>query len=386
MRCSNFFVDKICIFLFLICATAILANSSLASEKNENKETKSNSSITVLKSSSGPYCGLYCLYTIVRLANRKINFVELFEKEYVSSHKGSSMAQLEKVAEKYGLYSLPASKLTSVELSRVEYPIVLHVKSRMENQQYDHYELFLGTKDSKAILFDPPNPVRLVPFSELAPRWDGNGLIVSAEPIDFASVIAPARRRFIVYSMVVIAIILALHWTKRLVPKKLLDSRIKLMGLSIAQAGAFAVAALIIGMLYHFTNDEGLLANASATDAIQQAHAGNFIPKITERKVHKLLGNHTVFIDARLARDYKSGHLKGAISVPVNSSDEERQKATADIDKDAHVVLYCQSAGCKYAEIVAFKLIEDGYSDVSIFKGGWVEWAAKNGKIKQEQS
>jgi len=212
----------------------------------------------------------------------------------------------------------------------------------LKSQEYDHYELFLGTKDGKAMLFDPPNPVRLVPFSELAPRWDGNGLIVSAEPIDFASVIAPARKRFVIYAVVVIAIIFALHWAKRLIPKKLLDSRIKLMGLSITQAGAFAVAALFIGMLYHFANDEGLLANTNATAAIQEAHAGNFIPKVSERKVNKLLGNHTVFIDARLARDYQAGHLEGAISVPVDANDVERRQLVTDIDKDARVVLYCQ--------------------------------------------
>ena len=48
--------------------------------------------------------------------------------------------------------------------------------------------------------------------------------------------------------------------------------------------------------------------------------------------------------------------------------------------------MYCQSAGCKYAEIVAIKLIDDGFSNISIFKGGWVEWAAKNGKKEDATS
>jgi rhodanese-related sulfurtransferase len=137
-------------------------------------------------------------------------------------------------------------------------------------------------------------------------------------------------------------------------------------------------------MVYHFTNDEGLLANANATAAIQQAHTGNFIPKIGERKVHKLLDSDTVFIDARRARDYKAGHLERAISVPVDANDVGRQKATAEIPKDSPIVMYCQSASCKYAEIVAIKLKNEGYSNISIFKGGWAEWAAKNGKNKKD--
>ena len=48
--------------------------------------------------------------------------------------------------------------------------------------------------------------------------------------------------------------------------------------------------------------------------------------------------------------------------------------------------MYCQSSACKYAEIVAIKLKDDGYSNISIYKGGWAEWVAKNGKKEDETS
>jgi rhodanese-related sulfurtransferase len=79
--------------------------------------------------------------------------------------------------------------------------------------------------------------------------------------------------------------------------------------------------------------------------------------------------------------------LKGAISVPVDANDVERRKATARMSKDARIVLYCQSAGCKFAETVAVKLVDDGFSNTSIFRGGWAEWVAKNGSTaKDDQS
>jgi rhodanese-related sulfurtransferase len=316
----------------------------------------------------------------MKLSNREVEFINLVKPEYIGSRLGSSFAELKQAAEDYGLYAAPIGKLTSRELRKCHYPVILHVKFGPESQQYDHYILFLGVQDSQAKIFDPPNPVELVSFAELASLWDGNGMIVSVEPIDLGAVLASGRKRFILYSVIVILAILTVHGTKRFLPTGLFSSRIKLLGISVAQAGGFAVLALIIGMLYHFTNDEGLLANANATAAIQQAHVGSFIPKITERKVLELLDTDTIFIDARLARDFQTGHLEGAISLPVNSSDEERQKATSNIDKDARVVLYCQSSGCKYAERVAIKLIDDGFTDISIYKGGWAEWAAKNGK------
>jgi len=348
------------VLLLLICAIVILTTGQLfASERHQDTQNEPRSSITKRKSSSvRQYCGLYCLYAVMRLAGKQTDFLELTKPDYVGSPSGSSLAELKKAAEDHGLYAIPVGKLTDRELHNCRHPIILHVKPGLQSQLYTHYELFLGTENGQAKLFDPPNPVRLVPFRELAPRWDGNGLIISAEPIDLSSVFGPTRKRLIMYAAAAIAVILALHWAKRLLPETLLNSRIKLM-------------------------DEGLLANAKATSAIQQAHAANFIPKIGERKVHKLLGSDAVFIDARFARDYKAGHLEGAISVPVDANDVELQKVTADIPKDSRIVMYCQSSGCKYAEIVAIKLIKDDYSNISIFRGGWAEWKAKNGKNKR---
>ena len=131
-------------------------------------------------------------------------------------------------------------------------------------------------------------------------------------------------------------------------------------------------------MCYHFVNDAGFLAHANATSSIQQANAVNFIPKVSKEKVGKLLGSNAVFIDARMARDYEAGHLEGSISIPVNAEDEHRMKAMAGIAKDAKIVIYCQSGGCPYAEKVTAKLKTDGFSNISIFKGGWNKWKTKD--------
>jgi rhodanese-related sulfurtransferase len=319
----------------------------------------------------------------MRLAGQKTNFVELLKPKYIGSGKGSSLAELQKAAEDHGLYTKAVVRITSKELSRCDYPIILHMKLSVKSQDYDHYALFLGTQNGKVKILDPPNPMKLVSFAELAPQWDGTGLIVSAEPIDLGTVFAQARRRFILYAAIAISAILVLRWTKRWLPEAVLNSRAKLFGLSIGQGAAFATVGLLCGMLYHFANDEGLLANAKATSAIQRAHQGNFIPKISERQVQRLLDADAIFIDARFARDYEAGHLEDAISVPVDANDVKRRKATAHISKDARIVLYCQSAGCKFAETVAFKLMEDGFSNICIFRGGWAEWVAKNGKPKE---
>jgi len=360
------------LFIFIITGTITA---------NENKDN-SPEAASVKPRTHHPHCGLYCLYATMKLSGREIDFVQLVKPEYIGSRKGSSMAELENAAEDNGMYAVPLGKLTSRVLHNCPYPVILHVKSDVTSKEYDHYELFLGIENHKAKLFNPPEPVRLVPFRELAPQWDGNGLIISAEPIDLGSIFAPIRKRFMMYAAIAVAIILAVHWARRRwLPTKVVNSRRKLWGLSIAQGTALGIVALLCGMVYHFANDEGFLAHANATASIQEAHQGDFIPKVSEEKVHKLLGTDTVFIDARLTRDFKTGHLEGAINIPVNTNDNERQKTMANISKDIRIVVYCQSTGCKFAEKVAIKLMEDGFRNVSILKGGWQGWLAQNGNL-----
>jgi rhodanese-related sulfurtransferase len=231
-------------------------------------------------------------------------------------------------------------------------------------------------ENGKAELFDPPERPRLVALSELAPRWDGTGLIVSADPISLGAVFARARKRLVLYVAFGITVILLLHWAKQRWLYLIGISKSKLFGLSVAQAVGFGIIALIGGMLYHFATDAGLLSNATATAAIQEAHLGNFIPKVSRRKLERWLKDDTAVVDTRLAEDYEKGHINGAISIPVNATEEELQKATKAISGQSRIVLYCQSSRCPFAERVAIKLLKGGFSNISIFKGGWAEWTA----------
>jgi rhodanese-related sulfurtransferase len=327
---------------------------------------------------SNPYCGIHCLYTTMRLAGKKIDIRQLIKPEYVGSRQGSSFAELKKAAEDYEMHAVTVMNLTSTSLRQSPYPVILHVKSDPASTVCDHYELFLGTKENKAQIFDPPNPSRLIPFYELAPRWDGTGLIVSNEPISLTPIFSPDREQFIIYAAIAVVIILAAHWLKwRWLGMLNKLDRHKLFGLSIVQGVAFITLALFWGTIYHFANDEGFLAHANATATIQQAQFSSFIPKINMKKTKLLLSSGAIIIDARHKEDFDRGHLKGAINIPVDSIESERRKKMEAIDKSAIIVVYCQSDGCKYADKIAVKLLSDGFTDISIYRGGWNEWTTK---------
>ena len=324
-----------------------------------------------------PHCGLYCLYSIMKIEGQEIDFKNLVKPEYLGSRKGSSLAELEQAAKDFGLNAVPIARLTPEDLKSITYPTILHVKSGYEQKDYDHFVLYMGNKNGKALIFDAPSEPALVEYGSLAPRWDGNALMISSEPLVTSKIAATSRKRLALYAGLAVLGIFAIHFLKRLVPENL-SLRLRL-GLSIGQIAGFALIAVFAGLLCHYFDDGCFFANAPAVKGVQKVHAGNFVHKLTPGKMQKVFERgDAVVLDARLKRDYEAGHIDGAISVPINSSDEHYSQVTSALPKDGRIVLYCQSAGCKYAEKIAIRLKEDGFKNLSVFKAGWVEWQKTN--------
>jgi rhodanese-related sulfurtransferase len=320
-----------------------------------------------------PHCGLYCLYSIMKLEGQPVDFRELVKPEYLGSRKGSSFEELKQASEDFGLNAISISRLIPDDLRTISKPAILHVKSGPDKKDYDHFVLYLGQKNGKARIFDPPAELSLVEFSSLAPKWDGNALVISSEPVTANSMSGSSKKRLFFYLVVIGIIIASLYCLKRRVP--IAKSPRLRLGLSIEQAISFAMIAVLVGFLFNYFYGGGFFSNAAAVEGIQKAYAGSFIPKITSDKMQTLVGHsNTVIIDARLERDYKSGHIEDAISLPINCSDELYAETVSSLTKDKKIILYCQSAGCQFAEKIALRLKADGFEDMAIFKGGWVEW------------
>jgi rhodanese-related sulfurtransferase len=340
------------------------------------------------------HCGLYCMYGLLRLKGHELSFRDLVVPEYLGQGLGSSMAELNQAAHDYGLHAGVAARLSTRALRRSPYPAILHVKAEPYAKEYDHYTLYLGAEKGKARLFSPPEEPKLVDFAELAPLWDGYALFVSQRPFDIDTLFGPDRQRLYFCGMGAVVLILIAHVLRRLwllVTPAL--SRRWTLGLTAGQAGTLALIALLAGGSYHFASDEGLLANPVGAAGVQKAHAGAFITKISAKKARQLLGEDVVVLDARMTRDYERGHLEGAISLPIDANDALWEATIPTIPRGRSIVAYCQSAGCKYAEQVSLKLMDQGFDDIVIFKGGWVEWEKKYGRpaapekeVKQDAS
>ena len=89
-------------------------------------------------------------------------------------------------------------------------------------------------------------------------------------------------------------------------------------------------------------------------------------------------------VDARTPEEYAEGHIPGALNASYpkstggpcqseeNSASFRNAWAKLGVPQDAHVVVYCRT-GVR-ATAAASALVEDGYANVDVYEGSWVDW------------
>ncbi len=79
-------------------------------------------------------------------------------------------------------------------------------------------------------------------------------------------------------------------------------------------------------------------------------------------------------IDVREVHEYKRGHIKGAVNVPLS----QLQQRMGDIPKDRTVYLYCHSG--MRSKQAAKQLGRNGYTDIAHLRGGMMSWSGPTQK------
>lgn len=355
-------------------AESIGDHATSVSSTDTNKYSLDVASVN--RASPAPHCGLHCLYLMMKVYGQDPNLGELVTPEYLDTPDGSTLSGLKKAVEDAGLHAEIVLRANTRVLRACPGPVILHVKGSEASRDYDHYILFLGTEGSWARICDPPGSVRLISFDELSSRWDGRGLVVTNTPIQLAGLLRQAKMRlFLMAGLVVLAMLLIGRVKRHIVWPEILSSVAGRSAVSVVQFGGLAVASLVIGLVFHSVSNGGFLRYPDGVASTQRAHVTDFIPRIELSTARRLIKEGSIFVDARRKRDFDIGHVDGAINVPVDANDVIRRDAMKAVPLDVPVVVYCQSEMCQFADIVAGKIRLDGFSDVSILPGGWMEWS-----------
>ena len=327
------------------------------------------------KSTTGPYCGAFCMYAALKHFGLDVSPVDLIDPRYITSRQGSTIRNLETMAQDFGLHTFTVRNACWTSLRRSELPVILHLKQGSRSQG-GHYVLFGGLSADRAWVLDPPEAPRQIPMAELDVDWDGMAMFLSKDPIDGGEILYPTRPYALFLCLVCVILGMALRF--------LLD-RTTSVGRTLTpavwakttalQSILIAVSALLPATAYHCLSPLGFFAGHDAVNLVQQQNLGAFLPRVDSDEVRSLIaGQGVAIVDARRQRDYVGGHVHGAISIEPSSDVETVRDKMRHLSRNAEIIVYCQSAGCPYATRVAGLLREAGYYHVLYFKGGWEEW------------
>lgn len=331
----------------------------------------------------GPRDGLYCLYAVLRLSGKETQLADLLRPEYLSSFEGSAPSELVGAARRQGLFALSLNGLTCHALRHMQHPALLRVKGKSYSKKSDAWELFLGLRDGAAWLYSPLHGLRQESFSTLATRWNGEAVLLSRQPVRRLPVMLPD---FLLYAALALPTLIVLLVLRRIFKgwgsAGQALGRLTFLRRSFAEGVVFCGLALGLGCLWHGIAANGLLASGGRRDIVQLSRKGNFLPRVTISQVRQIAAGRekAILIDARDSFSYLMGHIATARNVPIQLPDRGRQDLMRDVPRDARIVVYCGSESCAIAENMSARLAADGFTNLSVYKGGWQEWNEQGGK------
>ena len=134
------------------------------------------------------------------------------------------------------------------------------------------------------------------------------------------------------------------------------------------------LAASVLGFSYTAISEKGYFQQKKSSSRLRQLAA--LAPAmISLEEAKAFFDSGAVFLDARHAFEFRQGHIRGAVNVPLN--DFEKQQATlAGILTGKTIVTYCDGVECNSSIAMAAKLHGSGYTNVKIFFSGWKDWSS----------
>ena len=91
-----------------------------------------------------------------------------------------------------------------------------------------------------------------------------------------------------------------------------------------------------------------------------------------------IAGKSALILDARPSVFFENGHVPGALNLARDdfAHDYRRLTGVLQANHDKPIIVYCSGGECHDSRLVANALLSLGFSNVTVFTGGWDAWSA----------
>jgi rhodanese-related sulfurtransferase len=325
------------------------------------------------------YCGVCSLFRSLQALGKSVPFKSLLREDYISSSRGSTLKELQQAAADCGVVTKTLEAMTVRMLREVDHPAILHVRKAFGRAPYNHWVLYGGTEEGKARIYDGTRDCSLTDFDELRAIWDGVAVVVSDVPIDVTRVWNVRALEISMLAGLAFCFVAGTRLVeKRLRIKRDRAPRLRSVRVLLGQALSISWVALGVALAVHALSPAEGLSHGPSIDRIQEAYFETFLPKVNAKTLASLARDETAtVVDARRQVEFNAGHIKNARNIPPDVGATELNELLKSIPSSNHIAIYCRSKDCPYSGIVAQKLFQRGYTRISLYRGGWVEWAER---------
>lgn len=152
-------------------------------------------------------------------------------------------------------------------------------------------------------------------------------------------------------------------------------SMVQICTKSLWQAAALLLAAGLLALGVNAIRPDGipLIGDWSPEARLSLENGTNLSIPIEEAEALFFSGE-AVFLDARDASEYASGHIYGARNLPWMEFETAFEKVMGDVSRDVVIVTYCDGEGCGLSRELALALLAKGYTHVRVLVNGWTVW------------
>jgi len=129
-------------------------------------------------------------------------------------------------------------------------------------------------------------------------------------------------------------------------------------------------------------------ASFAATHPETPSTAPAGVKLVDAKQVQELQAKGAIIVDTRKASEFGEASIKGAISVPYDpeksakspdfNASEDKFDMSKLKDKNATIVVFCNSGTCWKSYKSAVVLSKNGYTNVHWYRDGFPDWKARN--------